>query len=293
MTLYVFSRFRRAHHMLTSQIDASFTLPSTISYIFPFTCKTKDNYSIAGTYYAVKQQPRGTLIAIHGLLMHQYSLFRLHALFPEYNLVCIDLRATGKSEGWFTTLGIKENEDVAAAYEWVKNYEKEHAERNPYHYYCCYGVSMGARALIEAGAKGSLNGIDMLYLDSLPVDIRMNMNEFIKNYFSCGKKFVRSLIHFIFERCTAFVIRFVAGISREDFQVHHSLVQLKIPFHCIVSVSDTVTSPLTLITALKKAGYAPSRSLSLLPPAPHALLTKHRGTEIRNTIKHVSVLKKL
>ncbi|MBD2577287.1 alpha/beta hydrolase [Oscillatoria sp. FACHB-1406] len=65
----------------------------------------------------------------------------LHNL--DYDTLLVDFRGTGGSSGNTTTLGVREGEDVAAAFQWVRQQDA----RRPI---ALYGVSMGTAAILRA-----------------------------------------------------------------------------------------------------------------------------------------------
>lgn len=127
--------------------------------------KTADNLSIATWYRdwlplesiadtACKVPPdsgaRGTVILFHGytrnksLLIGQANMFRCQG----YNVMLVDARNHGASEGATTTLGYREAEEVKLAYDYVKSKGEQKI--------FLWGFSMGAVQIMKAVADYNL-----------------------------------------------------------------------------------------------------------------------------------------
>jgi uncharacterized protein len=92
-------------------------------------------------WYIPNATAKGTCIVLHGLGANKETMMAeingLHGL--GFNVLAIDFRAHGNSEGTSTTVGLKEGEDVKLAYEFIKN----KGEKN----IILYGGSMGAASI--------------------------------------------------------------------------------------------------------------------------------------------------
>jgi alpha-beta hydrolase superfamily lysophospholipase len=104
---------------------------------------TKDNLSLEAWYIPV-DSPKGTVILFHGLggnkshVIDQAYEFR----YLGFNVMLVDLRAHGNSEGKVTTMGYCESEDVKLAYDYI--FKK--GEKN----IILYGFSLGAVVIAKA-----------------------------------------------------------------------------------------------------------------------------------------------
>ncbi|MBL7731334.1 MAG: alpha/beta hydrolase [Chitinophagaceae bacterium] len=114
---------------------------------FPFDTvklKTSGDIGIDTWYSATDSASKGTVILFHGiqsnksLLLPEASAFR----WMGYNVLLVDFRAHGNSEGRVTTLGVRETEEVAIAYDYIRN----KGEKNIF----LYGSSMGAVTVLKA-----------------------------------------------------------------------------------------------------------------------------------------------
>ncbi len=93
------------------------------------------------TWYMPTQNAKGTCIVFHGLGQNKERLLpEIYGLQElGYNVMAIDFRAHGNSQGTSTTIGWVEGEDVKLAYEFIKN----KGEKN----IVFYGASMGAASI--------------------------------------------------------------------------------------------------------------------------------------------------
>ena len=95
-------------------------------------------------WYMPAESSRGTIIMIHGLganksfLLDEAYEFR----YLGFNVMMIDLRAHGNSDGNTTTLGVREPAEVKLAYDYIA----AKGERN----IVLYGVSLGAVVVAKA-----------------------------------------------------------------------------------------------------------------------------------------------
>jgi len=111
---------------------------------------TKDKLHIEGWYIPV-DSAKGTVILVHGLggnksiLLSQAYEFR----YFGFNVLLIDLRAHGNSDGNVTTLGYSESEEVKLAYDYVSS----RGQRN----IILYGISLGAAVISKAVADFDLS----------------------------------------------------------------------------------------------------------------------------------------
>lgn len=113
--------------------------------------KTKDNLTLEAWYVKTDSVSKGTVVLFHGLNnskssnINESNEFR----FMGYNVMLVDFRAHGNSEGNTTTIGWKESEDVKLAYDWLI----QKGENKIF----LWGFSMGSVAIIKAVAENKLN----------------------------------------------------------------------------------------------------------------------------------------
>ncbi|HUR66280.1 MAG TPA: alpha/beta hydrolase [Chitinophagaceae bacterium] len=105
---------------------------------------------IEAWYGAADSIAKGTVLLFHGItntrssLMDETNEFR----YLGYNVLMVDFRGHGNSEGNTTTIGVRESEEVKLAYEYVQ----KKGEKTIY----LYGTSMGAVTVAKAIADNDL-----------------------------------------------------------------------------------------------------------------------------------------
>ncbi len=101
---------------------------------------TSNNLMLEG-WYLPQATKKGTCIVLHGLGGNKETMLaEINGLFNMgYNVLAIDFRAHGNSQGTTTTVGLTEGEDVKLAYDFIKN----KGEKN----IILYGGSMGAASI--------------------------------------------------------------------------------------------------------------------------------------------------
>jgi len=111
---------------------------------------TSDEILIKG-WLLTSKKANGTVIVGHGYPFDKGNIFSLAKfLYPEYNLLLYDHRYFGESSGTFSTAGLKEVEDVKAAFKFVR--EKFGDEPIAF-----YGISLSASTMLMA--KQDVNAI--------------------------------------------------------------------------------------------------------------------------------------
>jgi alpha-beta hydrolase superfamily lysophospholipase len=130
--------------------------------VFPYqdiSLKTTDSLIIRGWYSRQDSISKGTVILFHGInankafLLDEAYEFR----FEGYNVLMVDFRGHGDSEGNTTTIGYRESEEVKLAYDFIRS----QGDSNIF----LYGVSLGAvvvaKAVSEYGLQPAALILDM------------------------------------------------------------------------------------------------------------------------------------
>lgn len=112
--------------------------------------KTRNEILIDTWYALPDSNAKGTVILFHGIMGNKGMLLPEATQFHEYgyNVMLVDLRAHGNSQGHTTSIGAKESEEVKLAYDHVT----QQGEKNIF----LYGVSMGAVVVAKAIADYDL-----------------------------------------------------------------------------------------------------------------------------------------
>lgn len=121
---------------------------TTISEVphFPFETvrlKTKNDLTIEAWYIPV-DSARGTVILFHGLGGNKSFMLdqAYDFMYLGFNVMLMELRAHGNSDGNTTTFGVRESEEAKLAYDFIA----KKGERN----IIMYGFSLGAVVIAEA-----------------------------------------------------------------------------------------------------------------------------------------------
>jgi alpha-beta hydrolase superfamily lysophospholipase len=104
---------------------------------------TSNHLTLEGWYIPVDSS-KGTVVLVHGMSQNKSMLLSeaYEFMYLGFNVMLIDLRAHGNSNGNVSTIGFLESEDVKLAYDYVG----KKGERN----IILYGVSLGATVITKA-----------------------------------------------------------------------------------------------------------------------------------------------
>lgn len=100
------------------------------------------------SWYSPVEEAKGTVALFHGYAADKSKLLTEATYFRQlgYSVLLTDFAGNGASEGYRTTVGYREADDVAAVVGWLR-------ERQPEARLVLYGVSMGAVAILRAEAE--------------------------------------------------------------------------------------------------------------------------------------------
>jgi fermentation-respiration switch protein FrsA (DUF1100 family) len=111
-----------------------------------------DHFNISGWFFPSARHATGgpAIVLCHGIWTGRRECLPLALRFQAagYNVLCFDFRAHGLSDGRFTTVGLRETNDVLGAVEYLKGRPEVDATRIG-----VMGFSMGAAATIQAAAR--------------------------------------------------------------------------------------------------------------------------------------------
>ena len=179
-------------------------------------------------YYFDKGYDR-VMIMFHGV--HANALFHFSIQAREcfkrgYNVLIVDERSHGKSEGKYITYGEKEHKDVLT---WVDYVSQNFKEKEIY----LYGLSMGATSLCVASPYLDNTKVKAIIIDSAFTSI----NELI-NHISIKRKIPKPVIF----GGVKFLAKHLAGINFNSFDTKESLKENKIPTFFVQGTNDIVVS---------------------------------------------------
>lgn len=145
-----FFLFIRPSKINLSATPEAFNLPAEL-----VTLTTHDDLNLSAWLIESPQgkEEKQAIIFLHGYPAEKSDMLSLAAPFyPQFSLFLLDLRYFGKSEGSYTTLGIKEPEDVSLALSFL--------EQNGYEHIGIFGFSFGGAVGILTAGKD--NRVDAL-----------------------------------------------------------------------------------------------------------------------------------
>lgn len=97
------------------------------------------------TWYHPIDSSKGIVVLFHGYKGEKTSLEKNAAAFRAmgFSTILVDFRGSGNSDGWSTTIGYQEAQNVVSAYEYAGEFSEN---------VILYGVSMGAASIMRAVA---------------------------------------------------------------------------------------------------------------------------------------------
>jgi alpha-beta hydrolase superfamily lysophospholipase len=112
---------------------------------------TTKGKTIEAWYGKADSAAKGTIILFHGITVTKTQLLdeAYEFRYWGYNVMLVDFRGHGNSEGNSTTIGVRETEEVKLAYDYVH----QKGEKN----ILLYGISMGAVVVTKAVGDYQLN----------------------------------------------------------------------------------------------------------------------------------------
>jgi len=127
--------------------------------------KAKDGFKIRG-WLVVNKTASPTIIICHGFNTSRSDVLVLADFLFDggYNILLFDFRGHGQSQGWYTSFGLQEQRDLAAAIEFLKNNQELKSKD-----FGVIGVSMGGSVAIMVAAENQ--DIKAVAADSPYVDL--------------------------------------------------------------------------------------------------------------------------
>ncbi len=218
---------------------------------------SNDNLKLHGLFIKNKEIKK-IFIVVHGY--RSCSDKNLFASFPKYydkgyNILLIDQRATGKSEGKYITMGIKESDDIIC---WLKYLNEEYKNCE----IILSGISMGASTILMASNK---------------IERNMNVKHIIAD---CGfispyqeiKYFFKHFCH-INGSISLFMInnwcRLFGKFNLKEDNTLSAISKCRIPILFIHGSNDEIVPPIN--TKMNYEHYKGKKELLIVNNAKHAL----------------------
>lgn len=195
---------------------------------------SSDGISLNG-YYAYSTQNNPWVICIHGYGGKATGMVEYTEMFRNLgmNVLTVDLRGHGDSQGNYYTLGVRDSDDIILWTNWLKKSFK--ADK-----IILFGISMGgATALMAAAKKSELFSI--VISDSAPSDFNRMFMRILKHRMG-------SIAH-LFMPMLYLYTRILAGYSLKEASAGEYVSQVSIPTLYIHGQSDGLV-PLEMMTEL-------------------------------------------
>lgn len=218
-----------------------------------------DGLALRGTHFVPPEQKKETAhlwaVLVHGYGRNQ-DFARDYAeeyLKRGYQVLTPDLRAAGRSEGTYITMGAKESEELVL---WAEKI----LEADPEAKISLHGVSMGAATVMMASA------LEVPHLYAVIEDCGYTS---AYEMFSQQVEKLFGLPSFPIMDCVDVVARFRTGVAVSDMAPLKKVASAKVPILFIHGDKDGLV-PYSMMSQLYDAANAPGKERMTIPGAAHA-----------------------
>ena len=255
----------------TSLSDPNVNLPEKPQTASEYwTLRSFDGLRLAATHFSPAAPSHRWVVLLHGYGRSQEDTWDYAADYIEhgYHVLTPDLRASGRSEGQYVTMGALESRDVSA---WLARI----AEVDPEARVVLHGVSMGAAtALLTAGASDA------------PADLAAVIED--SGYTSAEDMFVRKMESFnlpadLIMRGVNYMSREKTGVALSEASALEAARRTKVPTLFIHGTSDLLV-PYSMMKELAAASRAPQKEELTVEGAWHAAA---KAKDPENYYRHV------
>ena len=151
--------------------------PTNYSAKEDWTITSADNLELYGVHYTPEKSNDKWVVLVHGYgcMYESMNPFATFYLANNYNVLMIDQRAAGKSEGTWLTMGVAESQDVAL---WTQ----EIASRYPDSKITLHGVSMGAATALLAAARSDTKNVTSIVEDCGYSDVLKTFDTIVSSH---------------------------------------------------------------------------------------------------------------
>ena len=188
---------------------------------------SNDGLCLKGRYY--EQGSKDLIIFFHGVHVNSLNTFAVvatAALEKGYNVLIVDQRAHGLSDGKYITYGKKEHEDIL---KWIELFDDNNQIENIY----LFGASMGGTSVALASEKITSKKVKALIIDSAYCTLRGLINHIIAS---------QKVPSFLFLSSITFLAKHLAKVGLDDFDTKASLSKNKIPSLFVYGTADIVVT---------------------------------------------------
>ena len=228
-----------------------------------WTMRSFDGLMLCATHFEPKDESHEWAIVIHG-----YGLSRAYAynyatafLRHGFNVLAPDMRASGKSEGDYITMGAREGRDVA---DWTR----EIMRRDPEASIALFGVSMGAASVMNAANNNLPPNVKCIIEDSGYSNLKGIFAEELDKLVGLPPFPFLEFIDLICERR--------AGFSFADASPIHAVANSRLPILFIHSDADALV-PYRMMQELYSASPSSDKEIFRAEGMPHSTAYQKKG----------------
>lgn len=216
-----------------------------------------DGLLLQGEFFAADETTRDTVILFHGYRNNhrrEYAVMAKFLLEAGYNVLMVDERAHGASEGNYVGFGILDREDV---YRWVHYVNRRfHGNGNIF----LHGISMGGASVLMASSLNLPSSVKGIVADCAYTSPK---EEFIHVMRTRGKYYSRVLLG-----TANLICKWSAGYSFDDYSSVKAVAQTKVPILIIHGTQDDFV-PVRMAKEIYRACIS-RKELYLVEGAGHA-----------------------
>lgn len=221
-----------------------------------WTITSDDGLKLSATYFAPSEKNHRWAILVHGYSRDQRFAFDFAEEYLKhgYNVLTVDLRAAGMSEGNYITMGNFESRDIVLWSEKILEYDSD--AKIIFH-----GVSMGAATVLMAAAQNPKNLVavveDCGYTNAYDM-------------FSAQLEKIFGLPEFPVMPIADIVCKIKTGAKISDAAPINSVAKISVPILFIHGNEDKLV-PHSMMTELFDAATAPIKESWTVNGAGHAM----------------------
>lgn len=231
---------------------------------------SEEGYKLKGYYIDKKTNSKKVVIIVHGYTANHYIATQFSDMFLEedFNVLLIDVRAHGESEGKYATYGFYEKKDLDLWVELMRDRLGKDAVIG------LHGQSMGAATVLMYG--GSYDKANFIIADC-PYSTGRGV---VKYQF----KEVAKVPFFPLYQFTNLKIRFLCKFSMDDISPRDKIKYKKVPVLFIHGTGDKLI-PYTMSEEMFKCKVGDHNKLLLIDGADHVCAYAENKEKYISTVK--------
>ncbi|MBQ3337297.1 MAG: alpha/beta hydrolase [Selenomonadaceae bacterium] len=247
--------------------------PTNYSEKETWTIKSSDGLKLNGVHYAPENSGDKWAILIHGYGLDHKCMYPFATFYLDngYNVLLIDQRAAGTSEGTWLTMGTAESADIAL---WTQ----EIASRFPESKITLHGVSMGAATAMLAASRSDIANVTSFVEDCGYSDIMKVVVKIGENVPILGSMLSEEVLTLMDSSSKTLTDYYLSSATPID-----SIGSAKMPSLFITGTADSVISP-AMLDELYDASGASLKEKFLVAGAGHAMAASLDSVGYSNTL---------